>query len=263
MSGDFFWELLLACGSRGQEAVKHPTVHRTAPTKRIPSNTSTVLRSRNLGLEATPSSFTNFFFLLLRLKSNNHHTEFTWFPFFFFPKSAFQWQNYFVWWKYSCLPGWNELKEQNFLSLPLFLSKLYPWHGSWTHNPKIKSDRLYWLSQPGTPIFLIFLKATGPHISFQCSVPDSGMNSRFAFAGQCHTYTQSIYDTLVLTATSCPNKAQSTWSDIERRLNKCNIVQASWSEGRYQYVLEKVYSEDLLLEWNTLLNPFCVPTKNL
>lgn len=125
MSGDFFWELLLACGSRGQEAVKHPTVHRTAPTKRIPSNTSTVLRSKTL-VWRLPHLPLLIFFSLTEIKSNNHHTEFTWFPFFFFPKSAFQWQNYFVWWKYSCLPGWNELKEQNFLSLPLFLSKLYP-----------------------------------------------------------------------------------------------------------------------------------------
>ena len=35
-----------------------------------------------------------------------------------------------------------------------FLSKLYVQHGAWTHNPKIKSGMLYWLSQVDLRQFL-------------------------------------------------------------------------------------------------------------
>lgn len=39
--------------------------------------------------------------------------------FFFSPLLDFQWQNYFVWWKYSCLLGWDERGGQisHFLQL--------------------------------------------------------------------------------------------------------------------------------------------------
>jgi len=37
-----------------------------------------------------------------------------------------------------------------FLSFYL-LSNLYTQHGAQTHNPKVKSHMLFWLSQPGTP----------------------------------------------------------------------------------------------------------------
>ena len=40
-----------------------------------------------------------------------------------------------------------------------FLSNLYTQHGARTHNPKIKSPLLYWLSQPGTPKCILYICA--------------------------------------------------------------------------------------------------------
>ena len=44
----------------------------------------------------------------------------------------------------------------------LFFSKLYPQHGAWTHNSKIRSGMLYWLNQPSAlwefSVYFLFCK---------------------------------------------------------------------------------------------------------
>ena len=51
----------------------------------------------------------------------------------------------------------HTLKLHRCLLKILFLSNLYAQRRAWTHNPKIKSCMLYWLSQPGDPpqVFLM------------------------------------------------------------------------------------------------------------
>ena len=43
-----------------------------------------------------------------------------------------------------------------FLNTYVFLSNLYTQYGAQTHDPKIKSHRLYQISHPGAPLSIFF-----------------------------------------------------------------------------------------------------------
>lgn len=113
----------------------------------------------NLDSEDAQSSFTNLI-SLAKLKSSNDHVEFSWFP-ACFSQIWLSMQNYFVWWKCSCL--------------------------------------LVGTSMEGR--VLVFWRQQIPLNSFQCPGPHSGVDGRFAFIGWFHNCTNSMCDTLVLTPT--------------------------------------------------------------
>ena len=96
----------------------------------------------------------------------------------------------------------------------LFLSNLYTQHGARTHNPKVQSRVLYWVSQPGAPWMPPILK---PFLSLAL-IPSLSVTLY-------HPLPPLLYVCIVCSNTHIPQEQVTRWSPV-----------LGWGWGSEEYV---------------------------